>query len=127
MASRFQPRYTVDDVHRFSFDISGDREASDEEIVQTRGSDEAEGTVVIDTPENDDLPSTLTAPTLGRGRGRGRGRDGARRGVVAPETLDLGPIDEIVNKEYPDYCGRHGLTEFLPADSPVGGNFFSKY
>ena len=33
MASRYAPRYSVDDVHRFIFDVPGDKEVSDDEQV----------------------------------------------------------------------------------------------
>lgn len=107
--------YSVQDVHRFLFDIPGDGEESD---VENSSSDEEEGNVIVNQPEIDDdsdysdqdLPSTSTAPSQrrgrGRGRARGRGRGGARRGVVVPVIVDLGPMDEHVNKEYPEYHGR---------------------
>ena len=77
MASRLAPRYSVEDVHRFLFDVPGDGEVSDEE-----NTSDDDGNVIVDpldTRSNEvdpdypeeDLPSTSMLTSRGRGCGRG--------------------------------------------------------
>lgn len=126
MASRLEPRYNVEDVHRFLFEVPGDGEVSDEE-----NSSSDEGNVLVDQTETADhdpdypevvLPVASTSAPRGRGPGRGRGRGKGASRDRAPENVGFaqeGPVDEHVNKQYPVYHGNHGPTEFLPADSSV--------
>ena len=47
MASRYAPRYSVDDVHRFIFDVSGDGEVSDDEQVSGDEGDQVHVNLVM--------------------------------------------------------------------------------